>query len=34
MMDLVANPKFAGYLLDRLVEINIKRLEKILPLKE
>jgi len=31
MMDLASNPKFAGYLLDILVEENIKRLEKILP---
>ncbi|GAG61697.1 unnamed protein product, partial [marine sediment metagenome] len=28
------NPKFAGYLLDVLVEENIKRLEKILPMVE
>lgn len=34
MMDLAANPKFAGYLLDILVEENIKRLEKILPVVE
>ncbi len=34
MMDLAANPKFAGYILDKLVEINIKRLEQILPLVE
>jgi len=34
MMDLAANPEFAGYLLDKLVEINIKRLEQILPLVE
>ena len=31
MMDLAANPEFAGYLLDKLVEANIERLEKILP---
>lgn len=31
MMDLASNPKFAGYLLDILVEENIRRLEKILP---
>jgi len=34
MMDLASNPKFAGYLLDILVEENIKRLEKILPVVE
>jgi len=28
---LAANPEFAGYLLDKLVEANIERLEKILP---
>lgn len=31
MMDLVTDEKFAGFLLDRLVEENIKKLEKILP---
>jgi len=31
LMDLVADPNFAGYLLDRLVEANIQRLEQILP---
>ena len=34
MMDLVSNPRFAGYLLDMLVEANIKRLEQILPVVE
>ncbi|GAI30315.1 unnamed protein product, partial [marine sediment metagenome] len=34
MMDLASNPKFAGYLLDILVEENIRRLEKILPMVE
>ena len=31
MMDLAANPEFAGTLLDKLVEAHIRRLEKILP---
>lgn len=31
MMDLVSDPKFAGYLLDKLVEANIRQLEEILP---
>ena len=31
MMDLAIDPKFAGYLLDKLVEANIQRLEQILP---
>lgn len=31
MMDLVADPKFAGYLLDKLLEASIQRLEQILP---
>lgn len=34
MMDLIGDPKFAGTLLDWLVEANIKRLEKILPAVE
>ncbi|NQS90313.1 methyltransferase [Patescibacteria group bacterium] len=34
MMDLAGNPKFAGALLDILVEAHIKRLEKILPAVE
>lgn len=32
MMDLAADPNFAGYLLDKLVEANIRKLEQILPL--
>lgn len=31
MVDLLRNPDFAGFLLDKLVEANIKRLEEILP---
>ena len=34
MMDLASNPRFAGYLLDMLVEENMKRLEQILPVVE
>jgi len=34
MMDLVADPKFAGALLDRLVDANIMRLEQVLPAVE
>ena len=34
MMDLAADPKFAGALLDRLVDANIQRLEQILPAAE
>jgi len=34
MMDLAADPKFAGALLDRLVDTNIQRLEQILPAVE
>ena len=30
LMDLVSNPEFAEYLMDRLVEVNIKRAEKYL----
>jgi len=31
MMDLASDPKFAGYLLDKLVEANIQSLEQTLP---
>jgi len=34
MMDLVTNKKFACFLLDKLLEVNIKILEKILPVVE
>jgi len=34
MMDLAINPEFAGVLLDKLVEVSIKRLEQILPVVE
>jgi len=34
MIDLAANPEFAGALLDKLVEANIKRLEQVLPVVE
>lgn len=34
MMDLAENPEFAGTLLDKLVEANIKRLEQVLPVVE
>jgi len=34
MMDMAGNPEFAGALLDRLVEANIERLEKLLPAVE
>jgi uroporphyrinogen decarboxylase len=34
MIDLAANPEFAGVLLDKLVEANIKRLEQVLPVVE
>ena len=31
LMDLAADPKFAGYLMDKLVDASIRRLEQILP---
>jgi len=31
LMDLVGDPRFAGYLLDSMLEANIQRLEQILP---
>jgi len=31
LMDLAADPQFAGYLMDRLVDANIRRLEQLLP---
>ena len=34
MMDLAANPEFAGALLDKLVEVSINKLEQILPVAE
>ena len=34
MIDLVADPEFAGALLDKLVEANINRLEQVLPVVE
>jgi uroporphyrinogen decarboxylase len=34
MIDLAANPEFAGALLDKLIEANIKRLEQVLPVVE
>jgi uroporphyrinogen decarboxylase len=34
MMDLAAEPGFAGVLLDRLVDVHIRRLEKLLPAVE
>ncbi|MCD6505677.1 methyltransferase [Candidatus Poribacteria bacterium] len=34
MVDLISDPKFAGALLDELLEANIRRLEQILPVVE